>query len=202
MKKHFLNNSVRALSFIEMLVVIAVFGMLTIAIVDSILYFYKANTSSIEQEYQVENARRGIEVLVQDIREATYADNGSYPLASIASSSITFYSDTDGDNSVEKIRYQLSNLKLLRNVVDSSGTPPAYTGQGATTTVSNFIRNSTEAIPVFRYYNASNVEVTDPALIATVVSVTVTLVVDITQNHTPGQFTLKGSATLRNLRAQ
>lgn len=197
-----MHRTVRALSFIEMLVTVAVFGMLTIAIVDSILYFYRANTSSIEQEYQVENARRGIEVLVQDLREATYAEDGSYPLANMSSTSVSFYSDTDSDSSVEKITYTLSNLKLLRNVAEPVGTPPVYTGTSATSTVSNFIRNQTESVPVFRYYDASNIEVTNPALIATVVSVTVSLVVDITQNHTPGQFTLKGSATLRNLRSQ
>lgn len=197
-----MNHTVRGLSFVEMLVTIGIFSIIMIALIDSILYFYRANTSSIEQEYQVEHARRGSELIIRDIREATYADTGAYPLETISSTTLIFYSDTDSDGSIEKIRYTLSGTNLYRNVTDASGTPPGYTGGGATTTVSRFIRNNDEGTPLFRYYNASNVEVTSQSAIASVVSVTTNLVVDITQQHTPGKFTLRESATLRNLRAQ
>lgn len=192
----------RGLSFIEVLVVLAIFSLIMVAIVDSVIFFYKANTSSLEQGYQIENARRGNELLVRDVREATYGDNGAYPLAAIATSSVTFYSDTDSDGAIEQIRYYLVGTVLYRNVTDSSGSPPVYTGMGTTTTVSQYVRNTEEGTTLFRYYDATNSEVTDPALIKKVLSVSIILVVDIVQRHAPGRFTLKGSATLRNLRAQ
>ncbi len=195
-------KTVRGLTFVEMIVTVGVFGMIMVAIVNSILFFYRANTSSIEQEYQVEHARRGAELIIRDLREMTYADTGAYPLATMGSSTITFYTDTDTDGSIERIRYTLTGTNLFRNVTEASGSPTNYTGGGATTTVSRFIRNNEEGTPFFRYYNASNTEVTAPSAIATVVSVTVNLVVDIVTVHTPGKFTLKESATLRNLRAQ
>jgi Tfp pilus assembly protein PilW len=197
-----MNKTARGMTFVEVLITVGIFGIIMIAIVDSVLSFYRANTSSIEQEYQVEHARKGAELIIRDIREATYADTGAYPLVMVTPSTIMFYSDTDSDGSIERIRYQLVGTTLYRNVTDSSGSPPAYTGGGATTTVSQFIRNNDEGVALFRYYDAANAEVTDPNSIATIVSVTASMIVDITQQHTPGKFTLKSSATLRNLRAQ
>lgn len=192
----------RGLSIIEMIVTLSIFLIVMTALVNSILFFYKANTSSLEQGLQVETARRGIELFVRDVREATYADDGAFPLKDIATSSTVFYSDTDTDGSIEQIRYTLLGTKLYRNVTDASGTPPAYTGGGATTTVSEYVRNFDENVSVFRYYNASSTEVLPGGALASVVSVTVNLIVDIVQKHTPGTFTLTENATIRNLRAQ
>lgn len=193
----------RGLSFIEMLVTLAIFGLIMAAVTDSVLFFYRANTSSLEQGQQVENARRGEELFVRDVREATYGDDGAYPIASMASSSITFFADTDLDGAVERIRYTLIGMSLYRNVTEPTTTnPPAYVGGGATSTVSQYVRNFDENAALFRYYNASSTEVTNTQFINTVVSVTINLIVDIVQKHTPGKFTLTESATLRNLRAQ
>lgn len=196
------RNVKPGLTFVEMLITVGIFGLVTIALVNSVLFFYRANTSSIEQEYQVEHARRGAELLIRDLREMTYADSGAYPLEMMSSTTIVFYSDTDLDNSIERIRYTLSGNNLYRNVTDASGIPPVYTGAGVTTTVSRYIRNADEGSALFTYYNASSTAVTNPSAIATVISVAVSLVVDITQQHTPGKFTLRDRATIRNLRAQ
>ena len=185
-----------------MIVTLAIFLIVMTALVNSILFFYRANASSLEQGLQVETARRGIELFVRDVREATYADHGAFPLNDIATSSTVFYSDTDTDGSIEQIRYTLLGTKLYRNVTDASGTPSAYTGGGATTTVSEYVRNFDENVSVFRYYNASSTEVLPGGALSSVVSVTITLIVDIVQKHTPGTFTLTENATIRNLRAQ
>lgn len=191
-----------ALTFVEMLVTIAVFSVAMVALVGSVLMFYRANSVALEQSFQVESARKGVELMVRDLREAAYADDGSFPLASIASTSITFYSDTDRDDATEKIRYELSGSSLLRLVVDPSGDPPVYTGGAATSSVSNYVRNIEEAVAIFRYYNASGVEIADYDEIVDVVSVTVSLVVNVQPIRAPKEFTLRSSATLRNLRPQ
>jgi prepilin-type N-terminal cleavage/methylation domain-containing protein len=192
----------RGLSFIEMLVTLAVFSLIMVSIVNSVLFFYRANTSSLEQGYQVESARRGTEVFVRDVREATYGDDGAYPMQTMASSTVIFYTNADSDTAIERVKYSLSGTSLYRNIVQPSGTPPAYTGGGVTTTVSSYVRNFDENSSLFKYYNASSTEVTNSQYINTVVSVTINLVVDIVQKHAPGRFTLSESATLRNVRAQ
>jgi type II secretory pathway component PulJ len=192
----------RGLTFIEMIVTLSMFVLIMTVITNSILFFYRANSSSLEQAIQVETARRGIELFVRDAREATYGDNGAFPLQAIATSSMTFYSDTDTDGAIERIRYSLSEKTLYRNVTEPTGSPATYTGGGVTTTVSDYVRNFDEDTSVFRYYNASSTEVAVSGSVSSIVSVTIKLVVDIVQKHTPGTYTLTESATIRNLRAQ
>jgi len=190
----------RGLTLIETLVVIAIFTIAMSAIISSVIFFYRANTSSLEQSYQIASARRGIEFLVRDLREATYGDNGAYPLAVIASTSVAFYSDTDKDSVTERIRYTLLGNMLYRNVLDSSGTPPTYTGSGATSTVSQYVRNNENTTPIFRYYDGSGNEIINYTEVDEVRFVTVELVVNIQPVRAPGEFSLRSSATLRNVR--
>lgn len=185
-----------------MLVVIAVTAIITVSITNSVLFFYRANTSSLEQTYQVDNARAGVNALVRDLREATYADNGAYPVATLASTSLAFYSDTDRDNSVELIRYTIIGSSLYRVVTDSAGTPPTYTGAIATSTISTYVWNLSQGVTPFRYYDASGAEITNYTNLAGVRSVTVNLIVNVNPVRAPGEFSLRSSATLRNLRSQ
>ena len=120
--------SMRGMSLIEMLVVLAIVPIITIAISDSVIFFYRANSSSLEEAYQIQSGQNGVQTLVHDLREATYADDGSYPLATMATSSITFYSDVDHDMAVERVHYELNKTSLTRTVTNSVGTPPTYTG--------------------------------------------------------------------------
>ncbi len=192
----------RGLSIVEALVTIAVTSLLLLVISDAVLSFYKANRIALEESFQIRSAERGVQTLVRDLREATYGDNGAYPLGEIGTNSITFYSDVDRTSPVERIRYNLIDKQLYRTITSSAGTPPQYTGTTATSSVSDFVRNNEDGIPLFRYYDSAGIEVTDPADIADVVSVSISLVVDITPIHAPGEFTLRSSASLRNLRPQ
>lgn len=193
----------RGLTLMEMIVTIGVVALITAAIAQAVTTFYRANRVALEESYQIRSAQKGLDALIRDLREATYGDTGAYPLESIASSSITFYSDIDRTSPIERIRYELKGQTLTRTVTQSAGTPPTYTnGPTATTTVSDFVRNFGDNISLFRYYNSAGAEVTSASDIASIVSVSVNLVVDITPIHAPGEFTLKSSATLRNLRPQ
>lgn len=193
-------NYFRGLTLIEAVVAVGIFSISMSAIISSVIFFYRANTSSLEQSYQIDSARRGIEFLVRDLREATYGDDGTYPLSAIASTSITFYSDTDKDAVIERIRYSLQGTQLYRNVLDSSGTPPSYAGAGATSTVSIHVRNDEEAVPIFRYYDSGGIEITDYVQVDEVRSIIIDLIVNVQPVRKPEEFTLHSSATLRNLR--
>ncbi len=200
--RKYLMGQPRGLTLIEMIVTVGIVAVVTVAITESVIMFYRANRVAFEESYQIRSAEKGVQVLVRDVREATYGDDGSYPLAAIASSSVTFYADVDRTNPIEKVAYRLSGKSLTRTVTSSTGNPPTYTGTVATSTVSEYVRNFDDNIPLFRYFDAAGAEVTSGTDIARVVSVSVNLVVDITPVHAPGEFTLKSGATLRNLRPQ
>ena len=187
---------------VEMIVAISIIAIITVVIAQAVIAFYRSNRVAFEESYQIRSAERGLQVLVRDLREATYGDHGAYPLATIASSSIIFYADVDRTNPIEQVRYTLSGQKLTRTVIRSTGVPPTYTGVVSTSTVSEYVRNFDENISLFRYYDASGIEVVNATDIAKVVSVSINIIVDITPIHSPGEFTLRSGATLRNLRPQ
>ena len=186
----------------EMLVVLA----LTVTVAGALLFviqnFYKNNAYVFEAAVSVDTARRGVATAIQDIREASYGDDGSYPIASIATSSITFFSDLDADAGVERVRIFIQDDTLYRVVTDSTGNPPSYTGQtGATTTILTYVRNGTT--PLFKYYNESGDQLSATSTaVGDVASVAATLMVDLNPNRAPNVLTLTGSATLRNYTSQ
>lgn len=195
-------TSLRGMSIIEVVVSVSIIAIIMVVISQSVIYFYRANRVTFEESYQIRSAQKGMEVLVRDVREASYGDNGAYPLGVIGTSTLTFYSDIDRSSPIERITYKLTGTTLTRTLTNSIGTPPTYTGTISTSTVSDYVRNIGDNIPLFRYYDATGVEVVNQADIAKVVSISVSIVVDITPIHAPGEFTLRSGATIRNLRPQ
>lgn len=194
------NNKLGGYTALEVIVVIGITSLVLGIITGSVLSFYKSNTNTLEQAIQVDSARKGVEYLVRDLREASFADDGSFPIIQNSSTSISFYSDVDRDFSVEKIRYFLEGTTLKKGITNAVGSPPLYTGTEQVTSVSEYIRNIEQGIPVFRYYTASSTEIASGANPTNVSFVTIDLVVNVDVNRLPGQFTLHSSATIRNLR--
>ena len=187
-------------SLAETLVVIAILGTVGITLSGMIAYFYRSNTYLLEQTTAVDSANRGLDIAYNSVREASYGEDGSYPVAQAATSSVTFYSDVDKDGPVEKVRLYISGDTLYRGVTNAGGNPPTYTGQTETaTTISTSVKNATST-PLFRFYNASGVELTGTIDIAEVRSVRTRIDVDLNPSRAPNIVTLERTATLRNLR--
>jgi len=192
----------RGLTLIETLVVVALMAVVGVALQYAIQYFYRANTQVLQGTAAVNSARNGVTTLSSNIREATYGDDGAYPLAQAATSSVTFYADVDKDGGVERVRTYLSGATLYRTVTNASGNPPSYAGQAsATTTIATYVANGT-GVPLFRYFNESGTELTGTIDTTEVASVSVTLMVDINPLRAPDIYTLTQTAMLRNLRSE
>ncbi len=196
-----MKNSLRAFTLVETIVVVALTAIIMMVLASLITYFYKTNEYVIEQTQAVESARISIEHAMADLREASYGADGSYPIASAATSTVTFYANVDNDIAIEKVRYYLSGSTLYRGVTDPAGSPPSYAGQSESTTlVVNNIRNDVTT-PLFAYYDANGNQLAYPINLAQVASVQITVLTDVNPTRAPNVYTLTGSATLRNLRA-
>lgn len=184
-----------------MLVVIAMLGSIGVALSGMIQFFYQKNAFLLEQTAALDNARRTILDAIHSIREASYGNDGTYPISAAATSSMTFFSDLDNDGSVERVRYYLSNETFYRGVTDSAGFPPSYAGRPeATTTVAFHVRNSSST-PIFTYYNNAGVPLSATSTnVAAVSAVTISIWIDLNPNRAPNTFNLSETATLRNLR--
>lgn len=193
----------RGFTLMETVVVVAILGVVSGALLYAIRDFYRGNAYVFEAATSVDSARRGLATALHDLREASYADDGNYPVAAAATSSVTFYSDIDKDGGIEKVKIWLYGDTLYEVVTNAAGNPPTYTGQAqATTTIATYVRNASTT-PLFKYYNEAGVKLatTSPDL-SELRSVAVSLMVDLNPNRAPNVLTLNGSATLRNLKDQ
>lgn len=193
----------RGFSLAETIVVIAITAMVGGALLSAIRYFYVNNAYVFEAAASVDQARRGVSTMLHNVREASYADDGNYPIGSAATSSITFYSDVDSDGGIERVKIWAYRGVLYKVVTNAGGNPPSYAGQAsATSTISSYLRNATST-PLFTYYDSTGTQLATTAPnISQIVGVRARVDVDLNPNRAPQVFTLTGSATLRNLKDQ
>jgi prepilin-type N-terminal cleavage/methylation domain-containing protein len=190
----------RGVSLAEMIVVIALTGVVSAALLSTIRNFYISNAYVFEAAVSVDSARRGLATTLSALREASYGDDGNYPIALAATSSVTFYSDIDSDGGIERVKVYILDATLYRVITNASGNPPVYTNAGsATTTVATYVRNGTST-PLFKYYDSNGTELSATSTNESdIASVSSTLMVDLNPNRAPNVLTMTGSATLRNL---
>jgi type II secretory pathway pseudopilin PulG len=188
----------KGLTIIETLVFIAIFTLAIGAVSGLLVYFYKSNAYVIQQAYTVNSARKGVEVMTREIREATYSDTGAYPVVESQDQSFSFYSDIDRDNKIEKVRYFLEGSNFKKGEIEATGDSPRYDDDNEVISIlSDNVRNGTQK--VFTYYNASSTEVADLTQLTDIKLVKVSLIVNIDPNRPPEEFTLTSSAQIRNL---
>ncbi len=190
----------RAFTLIETLITITIFTVVSLALTFLVIYFYQTNEYVLEQTSAVESARIGVTSAMNDLREASYGANGSYPIVSATPTSIIFYVDRSGDGVVDLVRYWLSSTILSRGVTVPAGDPLSYSGQPEQiTTIAMNVHNGSTAL--FRYFDSQGTELTTPINVADIASVNTTVTVNVNPTRAPNNFTLTIGATLRNLRS-
>lgn len=151
-----------------------------------------------------DGARAVLRKFGAELRTAAPANTGSYLLESLGTSTITFYSDPNGDGLRDRIRYFLSGNSLKRGVVTPTGSPAAYvlTNEKISTLTDNVINGTTT--PIFSYYdenyNGSGTPLTYPLSISTVRLVQINLGIDPNPNRPLTPIWLTSSVMIRNLK--
>lgn len=192
-------NTQRGFTMIETIVWIAVFISAMLAIVTSLLYFYRTNSYAIEQATATASAQRGLEQIVRVIREGAYSSQGAFPIVSIAENDFVFYADIDDDALIERVHYYIDGTDFMRGVLEATGNPPDYSGVETTSVVAEHVRNIELSLTTFHYYDELGVEITNFDNWTAVRFVQVELAVNVTIGTLPNQFTLNSSAAIRNL---
>lgn len=105
---------------------------------------------TMQQEINLTLTAMGLE-----IRAMGPSGNGSYPIESASSESLTFYSDVDGDNVFERVRYFVSGSTLKRGIIEPTGNPAVYNlaSEVSTDVVKNIILPPSASQPLFIYYD-------------------------------------------------
>ena len=129
-------RGLRGYTMIEMLVVICVFTLIWGVIAQSILMIYRTHGFAMDQSMAINEARRGVDLMAKEIREATDGENGAYPIELAADKEFVFYSDVDGDGRIERVRYYLATVNAGSQTTQCSS---LVTGGSCSVTFSNFL---------------------------------------------------------------
>jgi prepilin-type N-terminal cleavage/methylation domain-containing protein len=100
-----ISNFKTGFTLIEVLVTMAIFVLAMGAITGFAITSYRSQAYTFQQSTAINEAKRGIETMVKEIREAKIGDDGSYIIEKAEDYEIIFYSDIDKDGDTERIRY-------------------------------------------------------------------------------------------------
>lgn len=203
MRKNF-SRSINGFTLIEALAAIAIFSVLMLAILAFAVYLYQYQGADLRQIQATEQARRGIEKITREIREARRSANGSYPIEQVQNQSLIIYADPDNDNVIERLRYFLESSTLKEGVIKPSGSPLTYSpaNEVIKNIATNVANNASE--PIFYYYDknyqGTGNPLSFPVNIADIRLVRVFLKIDAEAAWPPPPFNLEGVAQIRTLK--
>lgn len=187
-------------TLIETLVVIFITSLVFVAASWAIITFYRANGFIMHQASAIQSATKGVETMVREIREASYADTGAYPIVSASDMEFVFYSDTDRDNNIERVRYFLDGSDFSRGEIESSGNPLRYEASDEVVSVLSVYSRNDAGDPIFSYFDSSGTEIPDLSDITNITFVRVNLIVNVVEGRAPNEFNLRSTAQIRNLK--
>jgi type II secretory pathway pseudopilin PulG len=190
------------MTLVETVVAISIYVVLMLAVFSSITSLYKTNAYALEQSNEVNSARRGITEWNRDAKEMITAEDGTWPLAIIEPHRMGYYSDTDQDDSVEYVLYELTGTTLTKSVFNPSGTPVSYnlTTPDEVQTLSTYVQNINQSTSTFSYFDNGGNQLTSTSPILDVRYIRSQLIVNIDPIRNPGEFMLRSSLAPRNLK--
>ena len=192
------NKLQKGITILEIIMAIFVFIIASFVVSAFIIQNFKVQNFTLEQSSAIDEARRGVETMIKELREALPGDTGAYPIERADDQELIFYADYDRDQAIEKVHYWLNGSDFKKNVIEASGNPLAYSGAGETVIISKYVRNNETA--VFTYRDSNYSELATPADLNSVKLVHVYLKINVFENRAPMDFELESDSTLRNLK--
>ena len=190
----------KGFSLVETFIVIFIFSLTMGAVSGLIVMLYKTHGYTWQQSRAIEEARKGVETMVKEIREARTGEDGSYTIASTTDFQFSFYGDINRDSNIERVRYFVEGTDFKKGVIEPVGIPAVYpAGTEKISVLSHYVRNSP---PVFRYFDENNQELPAPARKRDTKLMQVYLVINVDPNKSPQDFVLSSMVQLRNLKRE
>lgn len=194
------NKYSQGYTLIEMLVVIAIISIILPVLVSSISSLYHTHAKTLSRALAVVETTKGVKEVVRDVRAAVYAENGALPIVSIATSTLTLYSDTDNDGVAEQVRYFLDGESIRKGTIEPTATATYPAGSETFQTLIDRVINADTNTPLFRYYTATGTEITSSAQALEVRRVEILFIGASRFGSETSEVSLRSSASIRNLK--
>jgi YD repeat-containing protein len=193
----------KGVSLAEIIVVVAIALVIFVGVFNFGTNIFSFNYNAQENLSAQTDSRRILKTMVKELRSASPSSLGAYPIVSAATSGIVFFSNIDGDNYKEQVRYYLQNKELKRGLIKPSGSPLTYNpNDEQTITLIKNINNGSEAI--FEYFDASytgtSTPLAQPVQTTKIRLVRITLKIEKTPGKSAGPIIAESQVFLRNLK--
>lgn len=192
-------------TLVELLAGMSLFTILIIVVIGIQTILSRGSNFSLSTALTIENANSALNNTISELKKATYADNGAFPIQQALDQTITFYANLDDDPDIEKVRYFLDGTDFKKGVIQPTGFPITYPAENESVkTVANYIRNGSD--PIFFYYNDSwpqdkiNNPLTTPPDLNQLTFVRVSVKVNSSPGQPDSEMLLESSAQIRKLK--
>jgi prepilin-type N-terminal cleavage/methylation domain-containing protein len=197
LKSLFKNRNKTGFTLIEALVVIAIFTSVLGIATGFIIMLYQTYYWIWEQTIAISEARKGIEIMVRQIRNASFGDNGSHIIEKADNFEFIFFSNIDGDRDIERVRYFVQQAYFKKGIIDPVGFPVTYPLTNERIhIISEHVRNLP---PIFRYFDIHGNELLAPARLKDTRLMKVKLIINVNPLRLPEDFHLESNVQIRNL---
>ena len=145
------NN--QGFSIFDITVSLGIFMLIIVVIIALQISIFK-NNKLIDSRAAID--RQSTIVLrnfAKEVRTAQTSHTWNFALASTTDEVLTFYSDLNGDSTVERVRYFVEDGKLKRGIIKPTGQPFEYDLNDET--VQTYITNIISSSTYFLYYDDS-----------------------------------------------
>ncbi|PLX21163.1 hypothetical protein C0584_03390 [Candidatus Parcubacteria bacterium] len=193
-------NNKNGFTLIELLVYVLIFSILAFLSSEFIVKGFRTTTYGIEQDEATRTARRVVDTMILEIREAQGSSQGDYLLQDVSPQSLSFFSDVDSDNEIEKVRYFIDGDLLKRSIIQPTGNPLEYlVDDEITETVAEHINN--QALDAFTYFDTNQTIIVNPGGDRDKIRlINVNLLVNVTPEIMPADYILDMDIHIRNLK--
>lgn len=196
----------KGFTLVELLVGMAIFALLAIVAISFQKLLIQSESFSVQSVFTLQNANAGLRTLITELRSASVADNGAFPLEEALDQQITFYANTDADTDTERVRYFLDGTEFKKSTTEPEGFPVTYPQQNEVVKIiAEFVSNGSD--PIFTYYNQDwpsdqiNNPLTTPPQLDEVTLVKISLRVNSTPDVAESELILEPAVQIRSLNA-
>jgi prepilin-type N-terminal cleavage/methylation domain-containing protein len=192
-------------TLVETLITMAIFLVIMLGVTSFQRDVFVDNTISQGFFTTTQGAEEILRNMVSPLRSASQGSDGSYPILTAGTSTLTFFSDLYNNGVKERVRYFISGTTLEEGIIVPNGTPLSY--GNATETISYLaynVRNIASSTDVFDYYddtyNGTSSPLTQPVSVSAVRLVKITLILDTNPTRAPAPIVYTTQVSLRDLK--